>query len=450
MTAATASSPPLPPAAPLPTGWRWAPFWVLAYVAFWPASRVSEGILSLGAIVALLLLVKARFRDGNKLLGNAAWALTTVLFFAYWLPQLISTFDAFDPAGAAKKALAGLRYLPFLWLVAIAVANARDRRRVFAGISLIMLVWAFDLLLQGFFDSRVSLLNGALDGLYESVRGKAMCDGQIDRGFDRFNGIFGTCNPVAGVVLASFSPFVLFAGWRRLGITGWLVAAFLIGVAVLLAGSRASWLTLGLVLLLSGWHVLGWKRLLLLFAAGALTLAALSAVHPPLRDRMIRTAGVMQADEAGVDTALSGRSRIWSAAGCMIRQHPINGVGVRDFRHAYPACDPEPGVQPEWGAGSALHAHQLVLEVLSETGAIGLLLWLSGLALSWRAWRWASAAARHRARPAMLALVVTVFPFNTHLAFYSAFWGGVFLLLVALYAGSLLARDEDAADSASG
>jgi hypothetical protein len=36
-------------------------------------------------------------------------------------------------------------------------------------------------------------------------------------------------------------------------------------------------------------------------------------------------------------------------------------------------------------------------------------------------------------------------PFNTQLAFYSSFWGGLTLLLAALYAGSLLARDTDAA-----
>jgi O-antigen ligase len=84
-----------------------------------------------------------------------------------------------------------------------------------------------------------------------------------------------------------------------------------------------------------------------------------------------------------------------------------------------------------------------VLEILSETGAFGLLMWLAGIALAARAWRYADAVARDHARPAMLALVVTVFPFNTHLAFYSTFWGGLTLLLAALYAGSLLARRHD-------
>ena len=41
-----------------------------------------------------------------------------------------------------------------------------------------------------------------------------------------------------------------------------------------------------------------------------------------------------------------------------------------------------------------------------------------------------------------LALFVTVFPLNTHLAFYSTFWGGLTLLLAALFAGSLLANDR--------
>ena len=81
-----------------------------------------------------------------------------------------------------------------------------------------------------------------------------------------------------------------------------------------------------------------------------------------------------------------------------------------------------------------------MLELLAETGIIGLLLWLAAVWLVWRSWREADAAARARARPALLALAATLFPFNTHLAFYSTFWGGLALLLAGLYAGALYGR----------
>src|SRR3546814_5961708 len=72
----------------------------------------------------------------------------------------------------------------------------------------------------------------------------------------------------------------------------------------------------------------------------------------------------------------------------------LNGVGARNFRDAFPACDPEPEEVPAWGSGPAYHAHQIVLEILSETGILGLLCWLAGAALSLRAWRYADQAAR--------------------------------------------------------
>ena len=107
---------------------------------------------------------------------------------------------------------------------------------------------------------------------------------------------------------------------------------------------------------------------------------------------------------------------------------------------AWSACDPAPGQAPAWGGGEAYHAHQLLLELLSETGLAGLLSWLGGAWLAARCWRLADARARERARAALLALAVTVFPFNTHLAFYSTFWGGLALLLAGLYAGALHGR----------
>jgi len=422
-------------------GWRWAPAWVLTFVALWPAVGIAEGVMVLGALAAIVRLLMVRFRGGTRLLSSPAWALTSVLFFVYWLPQLISAFDALDQGRALRESLVDLRYLPFLWLAAAAVANRQGRHTTFNGLAIIVVVWTLDALAQVALGT--SPLFWGIDQIKQVISGRTMCSVEDTAIVDRLSGILGPCNLKLGVVLASLSPFAMFAAGKRFGTLGWSLAAAAIGVVVLLAGARAAWLTFALVLVFSGWRLLGWKKLLGVFAFGALSLVVLSLASPQFQERIERTAQVLTVDESGVDVALSGRGQIWQAALCMVREHPVNGVGARNFRRAYPACDPNPEAVPAWGKGPAFHAHQIVLEILSETGFIGLLLWLSGAAMAWRAWRYATLEARDRARPAMLALAVTVFPFNTHLAFYSTFWGGLTLLLAALYAGGLLAREDD-------
>ncbi|WP_202845396.1 O-antigen ligase family protein [Luteimonas saliphila] len=442
MTNSATLTPPTPADAPR-AGWRWAPHWVLAFVALWPAPGYAEAVMVLGALAAIAHLAIGRFHGGMRLLSHQAWALTSVLFCAYWLPQLVSSFDALDQGRALRESLVDLRYLPFLWLAASAVATPRGRRITFGGLAVIVLAWTLDALVQVVIGT--SPLFWGIDSIKQAISGRPMCSVEQLAAADRLGGVLGPCNLKLGVVLASLSPFALYAAGRRFGSSGWIVAALLVGVVVLFAGSRASWITFALVLLFSGWSLLGWKKLLGVFAAGAVALAALSYFSPQVQQRVARTAQAWTAEgDEGVDTALSGRTRIWGAAVCMAREHPVNGVGARGFRQAFPACDPEPGEPAAWGEGPAFHAHQILLEILSETGAIGLLLWLAGAALAWRAWRFADADARARARPAMLALAVTVFPFNTHLAFYSTFWGGLTLLLAALYAGSLLAGRQAA------
>src|SRR5690606_11699575 len=405
------------PMAQATPGWRWAPAWVLAFVALWPAPGYAEGVLALGALAGLARLAASRFRGGIALLSGPAWALTSVLFFAYWLPQLVSALDAVDQGRALREAAVDLRYLLFPWVVASAVAGEQGRRRTFGGLAIIVALGTVAALVEA--AAGTSPLFWAIDQAKQAISGHGMCTAGEVAAADRLGGVLGPCNLKLGIVLASLSPFALHAASRRFGAIGWLLAAAAMGIAILLAGSRASWLTYGLVLAWSGWRLLGWKKLLAVFAFGALVLATATVVSPQVHERIERSAQALAGGEDDVDTALSGRTRIWSAAVCMAREHPVNGVGARGFREAFPACDADAGTRAAWGDGPALHAHQLVLEVLSETGGIGLLLWLAGAALAWRAWRYADGEARARARPAMLALAVSVFPLNTHLAAYS-------------------------------
>ena len=129
-------------------GWRWAPAWVLTFVALWPAPGYAEAVMVLGALAAIVRLLMDRFRDGTRLLSSGAWALTSALFAAYWLPQAISAVDAVDATRALREAAVDLRYLPFLWLVAASVANAPARRTTFNGLAIIVAVWTLDALAQ--------------------------------------------------------------------------------------------------------------------------------------------------------------------------------------------------------------------------------------------------------------------------------------------------------------
>ncbi|MBS7458498.1 O-antigen ligase family protein [Coralloluteibacterium stylophorae] len=414
-----------------PASFRWAPWWVIAFVATWPGRGVAAGILVLGALVACGLLIRQRFRGGSRYLSHEAWALTSVLFLAYWLPEAFSLLGAVDPRETAENVVGHLVYLPALWLAAMAVADARGRRIAFNGIAAVVGIWT-------------------LDALVQAVTGWSL-GGHLPGEVDRINGIFGADgNFKLGIVIASLAPFPLAAAARRLGTAGWVLAAGAMFVVVLLAGSRASWLTYALVLAVSGWVLLGLKRALLVLVLGAGVVGGLAvSVSDRLMARMERTEAALSGEEEGVDHALSGRLAIWTVAGRMALDHPLTGVGVRGFRCAYPDYA-EPGDQfLREGGGSrcdgrpygAFHAHQIVLEILSETGLAGMVLWLFGVALALRAWFVASTAARLRAAVPGLALAVTVFPLNTHLATYSTFWGGVTLLLAALFAGTLLARD---------
>lgn len=81
-----------------------------------------------------------------------------------------------------------------------------------------------------------------------------------------------------------------------------------------------------------------------------------------------------------------------------------------------------------------------MLEILSETGTLGLLCWLLAVALGLRALRAASTEARARAWPASLALLTLLFPLNTHYAVYSSFLSVLLFALLALWLGALSAR----------
>ncbi len=339
---ATESNAPAPAA--VSAGWRWAPAWVLAYVALWPAPGYAEAVLVLGALVAIFKLVASRFRGGAQLLSNHAWALTSVLFCAYWFPELVSAFDAVDRLRALREAAGDLRYLPFLWLAASAVANARGRRITFGGLAIIVAVWTLDALME--VASGTSPLFFGIDALKQAISHRPMCPPRR------------SSKPTASAACSAPATSSSARCWpvcRRSRSTrrpaashtlGWLLAAAPWALVIMLTGSRALVDHLhagtGAVRLAPA----GLEETGGVFAGGAIALVVLTWTSPQVRDRIERTTYALNADEQGVDTALSGRGRIWGAALCMAREHPFNGVGARGFARPSRPAIPIPASRP--------------------------------------------------------------------------------------------------------
>lgn len=398
-----------------PTRWDHAALGVLlAALALMPFGSASEAAFAVGALWGLMLALRGRV-DWRA----AQTRLALGLFAAYWLPELLSAVDARMPQRAWKEALVDLRYLPFLLFALRALGSEPLRRRAGLGVAAILALWLVDALLQ------------AATGL--SLGGPAEAD--------RLSGIFGADDLKLGGVVAILSPFLLWPAFARHRLLGALALLAVVTVT-LLAGARAAWLALALALAMTLWQRFGGGRralaaLSFALLASIVLAAAGYALSERFAERVQRSAAFTEGVD-GLDHALAGRLPIWRTALRMIDDNPINGVGVRGFRHAY--ADYADGDDP-WlgfdGDAGAFHAHQIVLEVASETGAVGLFCWLWAALLALRHWRQSAAIRRRAALPAGIALAAMLFPLNTHYAFYSTAWGGLLFFLLALWLAAL-------------
>jgi len=399
------------------------PYWLV--VALLPFGRSSEFGTFLCAAGAVALLV----RTPRALRGSPGARLLLWLLGVYIGAATVSCFGSVAPDKSWSTALALLRFLPLGLYVCLVIRGEHRLSRLYVAIACVLTWWILDAWLQAF-------TGWSLGGHADA---------------ERISGIFGARNLKLGPTLAVLSPFALWTARRYWGFAGLVTAFLLVLGPVLLAGSRAAWLCYALVALGFAWReTRSWRRFALYCGLGVAMLALAGGIawrtSTRFDARMQRTLDALHGTRHGLDEALTGRLEIWRDSVKMIAAHPIGGVGVRAFRYAYPQFAPADDhfvVAESCGSGEgACHAHQIVLEILTETGGIGLALWLAGVALAWCTWRRVGPAARERAFPATLALGVMLFPLNTHLAFYSAWWGLLFAWLLGLWCASLFVAEE--------
>ena len=365
------------------------------------------------------------YRYGRAFFQEPAIRLFTLLFACIWIPMLISFPDSYDLRKSGGTVLVFLRYY-FTGLFVIWALRAQDQVpmlvKLLAGLTAFWVV----------------------DALFQAATGHDFFGwSQIP---SRLNGIFGERQLRLGNALPVMAPFLILALRKRLPLM--ILAAVMTGAVVILAGSRGGWVSFGLVciwLIFSETRRRGISPWKMGVAAVLIGLAGTFAAfeNPGARQRLDQTLLLFSGDEAKIDQALSLRWTLWKDVFSMVDAHPVNGVGVRAFRYAYPEFaqpgDPFLAVDEKSGRPTgAFYAHQIVLEVMAETGLIG----AAGLALFYallvRYWRQANLERRVLALPFAMGAMAWLFPFNTHPSFYTAQWSVIIWLMIAMVCAVLL------------
>ncbi len=398
----------------------WACWLAVSFFALLPFGRLAEIPLSVFALSLPFLARSAAHRERIKQVS----IIVVPIFLCFWLPMVVSSFDSYMPQKSWTSSIAALRFLAAALSIAVLLRADSARWRVIRWTSFLLVFWAVDGFIQLIFGN--------------DLFGIAMHP-------DRLNALFVQKYQFFGPTLAMLSPLLLEHARRHWPPWAWVGAFTLTLGAVLIAGMRAGWLIMGLVLVVYMWLMLRPENRKLRKASLSIPVFVFSAiigsylVSPLFQARLEQSMTITQGSQAAISAASTMRLPIFETSLVMFQAHPVNGVGVRAFPKAYMeyAAEDDIHIQRSGGKSGATHAHNLVLEVMADTGSLGLLGLFAGFILVLRLWRSMTFTRRNEAFPFALALALVLFPLNSHFALYGTYMSSLIWMLFGLWAASI-------------
>ncbi|MDA8217729.1 MAG: O-antigen ligase family protein [Dehalococcoidales bacterium] len=365
---------------------HWALYMLAFSVPFESLKQLDLGGAAIGSTEALVGLL------------TVAWAVRLAATAERRPPRvallrpLVLVLAAFGLATLRAVALPaaikeGIRWLEILivYLTASDLLATRGRRAVLLGL----------LLLAGAAEATIGFVQFLFRLGPDSFR---------TGGFLRAYGTFGQPNPYAGYLgtLLPLSIALVVAGWwdgrarRQVGFYALVVVLGLLGGALLASMSRGA--LLGLALAVAVMASLASRRAFLVLLAAALAgavvmmLGAFDLLPSQISQRLVQVVSyfgvfdVRTVKLTPANWAIVERMAVWQAAWGMFEAHPFLGVGPGNYPTAYADF-----AMPGWNQAMG-HAHNLYLNLLAETGVVGLgaflVFWVAAIRAVWR---------RHRA-----------------------------------------------------
>jgi len=318
-----------------------------------PIALVSvSGVADVFCSVAAMLFVTRAVvrRDGSAF--NRPWIITLLML---WIYLCIRSVFATDPVASLGDAVVWLRYPVFALAASEALRNDDDRRHFITIYACSVAFLSADAILQYFVGYDIAA--------------------HPQPGEMRLTGPFG--RPRVGITIAwMFLPPLLALVERR----QWLWATALGGISILaitLSSERMALATLGLdvlglLILLPHWR----RQILIVVGICAALVFLVMIARPSLFERQVNSTW-------HVVTALdhSQYGVIWNSGLAIASEHPVFGVGMRNYRIV---C-PEPAFGPLLGAHDlprcSTHPHNYYLEWLIAGGIPALVTFVVAMGL---------------------------------------------------------------------
>ena len=383
---------------------------VLLTLVLFTSKSLYNYPVSIMALMGFFYLLKTPLHTWQ----NPVTRVYIILFLCLWLPLLISLPDAANPDRSAHTVFPYLRFLFMGIFVLHAVNQPEVLKKINLAIFCIISFWCVDAVIQYVFKF--------------NLFGNPYTPGYV-------TGIFYP-EITIGHVTAALSP-LYFDSIRIYGNKNkWLwVLLIPLFVVVLLSGRRAAWIMLavstsGYLLYYLKLNRLDKHLIRKILLSGGIIVVAMGLViasNQPLQKRLQVTANIFSGDYSLTDIAIGRRLQMWETSLNIFRDNWINGVGPRGFRYVYKQYS---DVDNYFHESVQTHPHQIILEVLTETGTIGFTGFLLFGLLFYRFIR-----AKNLGMPLypfLLAIMTVLFPINTHMAFYGSYWSSIFWWLMAM------------------
>lgn len=380
--------------------------WVFLFFSL-AVSVATRQLIWLMVVVSLLTLITNR----EAILSTPGMKKAAMLFACIALPGLISLLFSVNLDRGISAVFRFAAYALAAWVVLSVKIEEGDAKRIMSFLGILLVAWAVDGFVQLL--TGVSLLG---DPLVELGEEGAIVTGSLQLGY--------------GATLAILSPFFLEA-LRRAGGMGVGILSLPVYAAIVMSGHQSS-AVLALIGL-AGWAMLalrnkevGAKRQVTGFVISAI-IGLLLGVYLSVVTGQVSTL----AEAPARYQSFLYQSQLWELSWQAFKDHWFTGVGMRGFGTYALATDASaiPGLAETW------HSHLTILEVISETGLVGLIGY--GLLLRWL-WGYVQDERIHVAVAGLTALLA-VFPLGTAVGMYSYIGGNLIFLTFTL----LIALDRD-------